>query len=271
MFVRQFFSTANSNFITSTQSHLKDAKLRATLLTLLISSFSQLALAQRFNPSEVAISSISMNGNGCPAGSARAVLAPDASSLTVLFDQLQARSNSVMPVDRKNCSLVIQMSKPKLWSFAIESADFRGFVSLSAGSQATQKVSVNVGRLGAPQLTASFAEQRWVGPLATPFLISSARPIDGPKLLSCFPFGRDTKVAIESTLTARAAQGGEALLDVDSFDGKLVQKYNLKWINCISAAGDIFRRFGGAQGQGGGSSGNPGDIIGGIIGGIFGR
>src|SRR4051812_18628969 len=74
-------------------------------------------------------------GNGCPQGTASAVLSPDRKSLSILFDQFQAEAGRTtgQTVDRKSCNLAIPVHIPQGVSIALFKIDYRGFNSLPAG------------------------------------------------------------------------------------------------------------------------------------------
>lgn len=220
---------------TSNKSNLSKNSLKATISTLSLLMLSQASLAQ-FSPGQVSIQSVTLAGSGCPAGTARAVLAPDGSSLTVMYDQFEARADSAQPLARKNCEVLVKIRKPVIYAFAVESADFRGFVGLDHGTRATQKVKVETGSGKLAKVNVNLAQQAWRGPLNENFTISAVKPVEGLKYLSCFQPKKDAQLKIKSEIVVENGGGSsQGLITIDSFDGSLVQKYNLKWINCLQA------------------------------------
>jgi hypothetical protein len=194
----------------------------------------------------VEIASINYAGTGCPAGSVRAVLAPDASSLTVMYDHFEARVNNIEPNVKKDCKIILTIKKPKFSAFAIESADFRGFVGLSPGVKATQKVNVRTGQGTLGDINVNLGMQVWNGPFNDNFLLKAVKPVNELKYLSCFQPKNSANLEITSTsILENGGVGREGILAVDTVDSTLVQKYNLKWINCIAtgigAIGRLFR------------------------------
>lgn len=199
-------------------------------------STSAVAQAQfmRFDPREVQIQSLTFAGNGCPAGSARAVLAPDASAITIMYDQFQAEVGAGRQMDRKKCDLILKFKKPKLYSFAIESADFRGFVHLERGARATQEVKLESGHGDLAKVNLNLGLQSWLGPVSENYILTAVKPHEGLKYLSCLQPTKDGKLRVKSTVTVENGRNGaEGMIAVDSVDGRLVQRYKLRWMNCV--------------------------------------
>lgn len=70
-------------------------------------------------------------GTGCPAGTAKVALAPDAASISVRFSQyrVSAGGNTGRAFDRKACGLSIPISSPPGYSVAVIAVDVQGHVS----------------------------------------------------------------------------------------------------------------------------------------------
>jgi len=98
--------------------------LSAALLTL--------SVASAFAQNDIALGEATYGGNGCPGGSAAVSLAPDAKSLSIIFDQFiaEAGPSSGKTLDRKACNISIPVFVPSGFSVSIISVDYRGFVSL---------------------------------------------------------------------------------------------------------------------------------------------
>lgn len=201
---------------------------------LFVGLFAQ-SIAWGFRPGEVEILSVTAVGAGCPGGSARAVLAPDASAVTVIYDGFEARVSGPVTSTRKQCDVSIKLKKPKLFAFAVESADFRGFVGLQRGAKASQRVKIESGTGTIGKVNVNLAQQTWRGPLEEGFNVSAVKPVEGLKYLSCLQPNKDALLKIKSDiLVENGGTGAEGLIAIDSFDGGLVQKYNLKWMNCVA-------------------------------------
>lgn len=222
-----------------------------------------LVRGSRFDARDIQVQSVDYGGDGCPQGTVTAILSPDASTLTVLYDAFTARVGGGVGEERRNCNVTLRLKKPRLWSFAVDSVDFRGHIHLDHGVRAEQKIDFSSGptRIGFNQ---SFGFQRWVGPISQDYMLSTVRPLQGPQILNCLPAKENTKIELKSSI--RLAGGGGhrgGMMSVDSADGRLIQTYRLSWVSCLKALQDAGRQP---------PSVSAGGVnIGGILGGLFGR
>ncbi|KOV67867.1 DUF4360 domain-containing protein [Streptomyces sp. MMG1121] len=94
-------------------------------------------------PDKIVIDVATVNGSGCPEGTAAVAVAPDNTAFTVTYSSYlaQAGGNSDPTAFRKNCQLNLVVHVPQGFTYAIASADYRGFLSLQPGATATQKAS----------------------------------------------------------------------------------------------------------------------------------
>lgn len=94
------------------------------------------------------ITSVEYRGTGCDAESARVVMTPDLSYLSVLYDRFSVEvgtgtMNPTVNVERKNCVIIVKFDLPAGWSLQFDEVEYRGFVSLAnANSMAHQMISV---------------------------------------------------------------------------------------------------------------------------------
>ncbi|MEV0895537.1 DUF4360 domain-containing protein [Actinoplanes sp. NPDC049802] len=86
---------------------------------------------------------VSANGSGCPAGTAEIQVSPDFTAFTVTYANYTALVGpTATPLDfRKNCQLALDIKVPGGFTFAIASADYRGYASLRPGSYGQQAAS----------------------------------------------------------------------------------------------------------------------------------
>jgi hypothetical protein len=93
----------------------------------------------------VSVKTVSYAGPGCPVGSVAASLAADASNVNVAFDSLVAIAGEGIPIDenRKTCVTTITLQLPRnAMQFAVQQAEFRGYVDLDAKVTAQMKSTV---------------------------------------------------------------------------------------------------------------------------------
>lgn len=80
---------------------------------------------------------VDLDGGGCKAGEASVALAADNSALTVLFDNFSAADGpKAVGKTRAFCRVNIGINMAG-WAFDVSSADFRGYVYLEKGVEAS--------------------------------------------------------------------------------------------------------------------------------------
>lgn len=174
-------------------------------------------------------------GAGCPQGSVSVTMDPDASSFTVLFDRFDMRAGAGLSQASMDCDIKLKFKKSKFFSFAVNSADFRGFAFLDPQVRGKIESKVKTGNTNFVQgATSSFALENLIGPMNDNFILTTQRVLSGTDTLACFPF-KDSMVVLIKTKIAISGAGGSLVgqLTVDSADGRMAQKYSLKWINCL--------------------------------------
>ncbi|MFE4855717.1 DUF4360 domain-containing protein [Streptomyces sp. NPDC056670] len=94
-------------------------------------------------PDKIVIEVATVNGSGCPIGTAAVAVAPDNTAFTVTYSQYMAQVGAgAKPTDfRKNCQLNLIVHVPSGFTYAVASADYRGYAHLERGASATQKAS----------------------------------------------------------------------------------------------------------------------------------
>lgn len=202
---------------------------------------SQFAFALGPRPGEVEITGLSIGGNGCPQNSVDVVLAPDAKSFTVLYDQFYVEVAPGRSKQSAKCQVELDFKKPRAMGFTIEAVDFRGFVHLEPGATAEQKVSAGISASSRiRQATSDFGYQRWSGPVSENFILSTVRPFKTPEILNCLPAKKSTTLVLKSELKINQRHpASSGLLTVDSTDGRMAQRYHMRWVNCAKAIGGI--------------------------------
>ncbi|WP_405998849.1 DUF4360 domain-containing protein [Streptomyces sp. NBC_00829] len=94
-------------------------------------------------PDKIVIEVATVNGSGCRPGSAAVAVSPDNTAFTVTYSEYLAKVGvGAGPTDyRKNCQLNLIVHVPHGFTYAVASADYRGFASLVSGATAIQKAS----------------------------------------------------------------------------------------------------------------------------------
>ncbi len=91
--------------------------------------------AQAQMPPYASIKSVEIDGSGCDAGSANAIMTSDLNFLSILYDRFSVEigSGTANPGSRameKNCTINVMVQVPPGWNFQFDSADYRGYVEV---------------------------------------------------------------------------------------------------------------------------------------------
>ena len=100
------------------------------LFLLLISSISHAEM-----PPFAILKDVQIDGSGCQAGSANAIMTNDLNYLSVLYDKFSAEigkgtANPGGRADEKTCTINVTIQIPAGWNFQFDSVDYNGFVSV---------------------------------------------------------------------------------------------------------------------------------------------
>jgi hypothetical protein len=170
----------------------------------------------------------SYGGSGCPAGSARAIVAPDLKSFTIIFDKYIVNATGSNAMDRKNCQILVNLDFPQGWTYSIARMDYRGFYNISAGATGSQQALYYFqGSLVQGRLNTIFN-----GPTSGDYTISDTLQINN---LVWAPCGSRSGLNVNSSLMARVGPNnpaGFAQLTTDSADGRVQTTYSLQWQRC---------------------------------------
>lgn len=170
----------------------------------------------------------SYGGSGCPAGTARAVVAPDLKSFTMIFDNYIVNAAGSNSLDRKNCQILINFQFPQGWSYSVARMDYRGYYNISAGARGSQTALYYFqGNLQQARLNTVFQ-----GPTEGDYTISDTLGINN---LVWSPCGSLSGLNINTSLIAQVGhnnRNGYATLTTDSADGSIQTTYALQWQKC---------------------------------------
>jgi hypothetical protein len=177
----------------------------------------------------VTIEVATVNGSGCPAGTAKVETSADNSSFAVSYsDYLAADGAGAAPTDiRKNCQLNLRVNVPAGFTFAIARADYAGFASLAAGA---------VGEQLASYYFTGNSETAQVGHDFTGPLSGDWRTTDTAAAAIWAPCGlqRNLNINTELRVEARTAESAKStsFLTMDSTRGAVRTIYHLNWRGC---------------------------------------
>lgn len=185
-------------------------------------------------PGKITIDIASVNGSGCKQGTAAVAVAPDKTAFTVTYSDYTARAGAgSLPVDfRKNCQIALNVHVPQGYTYAIASADYRGFASLKRGATAMERANYYfAGMQGTAQSTHTFR-----GPLSDSWFANDTTAVSA---LVYAPCGAQRFLNINTEL--RVDQGSASpnttnFMTMDSTDGSINTVYQFAWKRCPAAA-----------------------------------
>jgi hypothetical protein len=179
----------------------------------------------------IVVELITVNGSGCPAGTAAVAVAPDNTAFTVTYSQYMALVGlGSTPTDfRKNCQLNVLVHVPQGFTFAIAKADYRGFASLAPGAwsmlkanyyfQGFSQTEYRTHRFDAPY------DDNWQATDSTEIPVLIYRPCGDQRLLNINTELRVNKGTSDTTTTT-------SLMTMDSTDGSMDTIYHFHWKSC---------------------------------------
>ncbi|KAF9485156.1 hypothetical protein BDN70DRAFT_927698 [Pholiota conissans] len=176
------------------------------------------------------ITSLGVNGSGCPPGSTYYLLNEAKTAVTVTFSQYYAEVGPGIPIsaNRKNCQLTLGVQVPGGFSFGIATVDYRGYYQLDSKVTASQQ-SIYYFQGQVQQAT---AHSDLVGPVAG----ADYTYRDSFDLVSTVtsPCGASAVLNIVSDLRASNSKNtkGSGYIATDSIDTALTQTFGFQWVKC---------------------------------------
>ncbi|MFE0509963.1 DUF4360 domain-containing protein [Streptomyces sp. NPDC058964] len=181
-------------------------------------------------PDKIVIDVATVNGSGCPQGTAAVAVSPDNTAFTVTYSDYlaQAGGNSDPTAFRKNCQLNLVVHVPQGFTYAIASADYRGFASLQSGATGVQRASYYF----QGSSNTAFKNHPFGGPYNDDWQATDST--DWAQLVWA-PCGvlRNFNINTELRVTAgSSAPGKVSFMTMDSTDGDISTVYHLAWKEC---------------------------------------
>jgi len=181
-------------------------------------------------PPDFNITSLGVNGSGCPAGTVFYVLSEDRRSVTVTFSSFGAQAGPGIPIaeNRKNCQLTLGVHVPGGFAFAVATVDYRGYYQLDEKVVAKQdSIYYFQG-----QLQQASAHSQLTGAVAgADYTYRDSFDLTSTTTSPC---GVDSILNINSALQVSNAANtkGSGFITDDSIDASLTQTFNFNWLTC---------------------------------------
>ncbi|MDX3663493.1 DUF4360 domain-containing protein [Streptomyces sp. ID05-26A] len=182
-------------------------------------------------PDHITIDIVTVNGSGCPAGTAAVAVSEDNKAFTVTYsDYLAQVGVGARPTDfRKNCQLNLRVNVPQGFTYGIAQADYRGFAHLERGAYAIQKA--NYYFQGMSQNDS--AQHRYNGPHSDDWQATDQTEVAAIVYSPCgekrnFNINTELRVYPGSSNTATTT----SFVSMDSTDGAIDTTYQFSWKTC---------------------------------------
>nr|WP_249228069.1 DUF4360 domain-containing protein [Kutzneria sp. CA-103260] len=180
--------------------------------------------------SPITVDVVTVNGSGCPAGTAAVAVARDNTAFTVTYSNYLAQVGpQSSPTDiRKNCQLALRIHVPQGFTYAIAEADYRGFAALSSGATGMEQANYYF------QGTAPTARvpHKFSGPFQDDWETVDATDVAS---LVFAPCGVDRLLNVNTELRVAAGSSDPAstsFMEMDSTDGSIHSTYHFEWKQC---------------------------------------
>ncbi|CAO2649192.1 Nn.00g101410.m01.CDS01 [Neocucurbitaria sp. VM-36] len=207
------------------------------LFLIFIAVISALPAASPVRPPAGAVSLVSLevglDGDGCKPGEVGVALAGDNSALTIIFDNFKAADGpkAGSTSTRAFCRVNIGMSSPD-WAFDISSADFRGYVYVEKGVEASLVSRWKwIDKSGNDMKGKGNIQKKVTGPFEDDFLLHKDGELSDNEASACQKKDERIQISLSATVSAGTSkangyvQGGSA----DAGFGEIL---NLSWRKC---------------------------------------
>jgi hypothetical protein len=117
--------------------------ITGTAILLSLAAIAPGGVATSSPPDDVSIDVLTVDGTGCPAGTATASVSPDNEAVTVNFSAyLALAGRGATEADAsKNCALSLRVNAPQGFTYAVAKSDHRGYARLEPGALGALRVS----------------------------------------------------------------------------------------------------------------------------------
>jgi hypothetical protein len=180
--------------------------------------------------SGVTVDVVTVNGSGCPAGTVAVAESPDNTAFTVTYSGYTAQTGpGISAIElRKNCQIVLLVSVPQGFTYAINSADYRGFAYLARGATAIQRA--NYYFQGSPVTTTQ--SHTVTGPYTNDWQFTDTTA-DADLVFA--PCGEARDFNINTSLLAlkgTSSSSASNFITMDSTDYSSTTVYHFSWQSC---------------------------------------
>lgn len=199
-----------------------------TSVLMLAASLTATMASAESRPSYARLRSLTAAGSGCPAGSVDFSASLDFSAFTLDFDSYIAEVGPHVGLAerRKNCQIVLDLSVPYGWSYAVVSLDYRGYVDIDRGVTAEQQTMLYFqGQSGSGVLRSVMT-----GPLARNYAIHDVIGNSGSAWSPC---GATRALNINTQVRLSGNnRNASGIITVDTVRSRTSYRYGIQWRRC---------------------------------------
>ncbi|MGW4210321.1 DUF4360 domain-containing protein [Lentzea sp. NPDC004789] len=180
-------------------------------------------------PGRVTIDVATVNGTGCPNGTAGVEVSPDNTTFHVIYSSYIALVGvGAGPTDfRKNCQLNLRVNVPEGFTYGISEVDYRGFVQLAPGANSSLRSTYYF--QGSPQT--EYKSHKWQGPVSDEW---QATDVDW--MIVYRPCGGSRNINLNTELRVNAGTSDPktttSFMAMDSTDAYIATDYHFAWKRC---------------------------------------
>ncbi|MCN0176768.1 DUF4360 domain-containing protein [Salinispora arenicola] len=182
-------------------------------------------------PGQIVIDLVTVNGSGCPAGTAAIAMSTDNTAFTVTYSEFIAQVGvGAEPTDwRRNCQLNLRVHVPQGFTYAVAQADYRGFAALADGASGVERANYYFQGMS----PTAYSTHTFPGPMIDNW---QATDVTDVASLVWHPCGEQRNFNINTELWALAGTSDTStttsFMTMDSTDGAISTIYNLAWKTC---------------------------------------
>jgi hypothetical protein len=182
-------------------------------------------------PGKIVIDLVTVNGSGCPAGTAAVAVSPDNTAFTVTYSNYLAQVGvGSRPTDfRKNCQLGLDVHVPQGFTYAVAEADYRGYAHLENGANGLERA--NYYFQGMQQT--GYATHPFSGAMDDDWQTTDTTDFAS---LVYAPCGEERNFNINTELRVNAGTSDPStttsFMSMDSTDGSINTIYHFAWKQC---------------------------------------
>jgi Domain of unknown function (DUF4360) len=170
-----------------------------------------------------------VNGSGCPAGTATVTVSHDNTGFHVAYHSFRARigGSSTVVDARKNCQLGLLVHVPQGFTYAIAEANYGGRAHLADGVSGLERA--NYYFQGSPDN--NYVDHPFDGPFNGPWRTTDKTPVAELVFAPC-GVSRILNVNTELRLKADTADPRPSFMSMTSTDGNIETIYHFAWKTC---------------------------------------